>query len=510
VTYDAIVVGGGHNGLVCAAYLGRAGLRVVVLEARERVGGMAELASTVARLSPHVARDLALRRYGLRLVQAQASVFAPQPDGRGLTLWADAERTARELADNPLVGASDAGLYLKGDALLRELARSLAPVLRRVPVDLSSRSLGATIRSVAGAARLDPRLLRYMPMAVRDLVDEWFTSDALRAAIAARGVLYTGLGPRMPGTTAVLLTEAAGNSGGLAGQAVFARGGPGAVTDALVAAVHEQGGVIRTAAGVAHVRRQGDDAIGVTLSNGDEIDARVIVSNLDPKTTLLDLLEPEVLGPRLSWRAGNIRQTGATASVRYALRALPVFPAAYEDATQLRGRIIVAPTLRYLDVATRPARYGTSAEEPLLELTIPSLIDASLVAGRGHVMNVVAQAVAVDAEADSVGDIVTRTIEQYAPGFTELIAERTVLTPRDIEVEFGARGGHPMHAEVALDQWLEWRPLHGFGRYRLPLEGLYLCGSGAHPGGGVTGLPGRLAAGAVVADLKQGRLKVTA
>ena len=339
VSYDAIVIGGGHNGLVCAAYLGRAGLRTLVLEARDSVGGMADLALTVGRLSPTVARELGLRRHGLRLVQPDAQVFAPQPDGRGLTLWGDAALTARELADNPLVGAADADRYASVDGELRAVARSLAPILRRIPPDLTGVTTGATVRSVAGLTRVGPRLWRLMPMAVRDLVEEWFESDALRAAVAARGVLYTALGPRMPGTGQVLLTDAASSNGGLAGQTVFARGGPGALSKALADAVRATGGEIRTAARVTRIKRVGDRTTGVVLEGGDEIDANVVVSNLDPKTTLLDLLEPEVLGPRLSWRADNIRQNGATASVTYTLRALPVFPAAYDDGRRLRGRI---------------------------------------------------------------------------------------------------------------------------------------------------------------------------
>ena len=514
MTYDAIVIGGGHNGLTCAAYLTRAGLSVLVVEARETVGGMADLALTVGRLSPVVARELGLKRHGLRLVQPEVRTFAPQPDdGGAVTLWTDVARTARELALNPLAGAPDADAYVQAEVRLNELARALAPILRNAPADLAAPTLGASARSVARAARLDAQLLRFMPMAVRDLVEDWFESDALRAAIAARGVLYTALGPRAPGTTGVLLTEAATSTGGLAGQAVFARGGPRAVTTALAAAITEKGGEIRTVARVARVRHHGERAIGVTLESGEEIDAPVVVSGLDPQTTLLDLLEPEVLGPRLSWRAGNIRQQGATAAVSYALRALPVFPAAFDDAQRLRGRILIAPSMRYLELAARPARHGASAEEPLLEITIPSLVDPSLVDSTNpkvhHVMSVVAQAV-TSSDSAHVGDTVTRTIEQYAPGFTDLVVERTTLTPSDIEREYGVRGGHPMHAEIALDQWYEWRPLHGYGRYRMPLGGLYLCASGAHPGGGVTGAPGRLAATEIVRDLKQGRLTVAA
>jgi phytoene dehydrogenase-like protein len=287
---------------------------------------------------------------------------------------------------------------------------------------------------------------------------------------------------------------------------VFARRGPGAVADALAAAVRAAGGEIRTGVPVNKVRRDGDATRGVTLGSGEEIDAPIVVSNLDPRTTLLDLVDAEALGPRLGWRAGNIRAIGVTAKVNLALSDLPAFTGAAGDATTLRGRILIAPSMRYLDLAMRPAKYGESASQPLLEATIPSLVDPSLVnpTGRGkalkvkHVMSVIAQA----STAADVGDRVTELLEEYAPGIGDLVVERQVITPQDIEREYGASGGHPMHAEIALDQFYAWRPLHGLGRYRMPLRGLYLCGAGAYPGGGVTGLPGRLAAEAVLEDRK--------
>lgn len=343
-------------------------------------------------------------------------------------------------------------------------------------------------------------------MAVRDLVAEWFESDALRAVIATRGVFLSGMGPRMPGTAGVLLTDAAGKDGGLAGQSVFARGGPGALTSALASVARSFGAEIRTGVRAASVTRVGEDATGVVLADGTEIGASIVVSSLDPNTTLLSLLAPEVLGPRLSWRAMNIRQRGMTAKVNFALRALPLFPAASDDQGKLRGRIVFAPSMAALDEAARPAKYGEMSAQPLVEATIPSLTDPSFVDGERsggvkHVMSAVVQWVPYGATGD-VGEVVTQTIEQYAPGFTNLLVDRQVLTPVDIERGYGASGGHPMHAEVGLDQWFAWRPLHGFGRYRMPLRGLYLCGSGAHPGGGVTGAPGQLAAREVLADVR--------
>ena len=533
--YDAIVVGAGHNGLVAAAYLARAGLHVSVLETRAQLGGMCftseilpgvrvpALAHTVGRLRPSVARELGLRAHGLKLVQPEVRVFAPQPDGRALTLWGDAQRTAADLAGNDLVSGSDADKYAAVDEKLRGLGRALSRILGRVPPDVAAADLADAFGGLrAGiAARLrarpaDAELLRVMPMAVHDLVGEWLESDALRAAMAARSVLYTGLGPRMPGTAAVLLTDIAGNDGGLAGQAVFARGGPSALIEALAGAAKAHGVEIRTGARVVRVHGDGERVLGVSLARGSDVDAPIVVSSLDPRTTLLDLLEPEVLGPRLSWRASNIRQAGATAKVNFALRDLPTFPAAGGDARRLRGRILVAPSMRYLELAQRPAKYGDTADEPLVEATIPSLVDPGLITPkrRGarvkHVLSAVVQVVAADADAGAVGDLVTRTLENYAPGFAELVEAREVLTPADVEREYGAAGGHPMHTEVDLAQWFAWRPLHGYGRYRMPLDGLYLAGSGAHPGGGVTGSPGRLAARAILDDVRRGRRRVNA
>ena len=524
--YDAVVIGGGHNGLVCAAYLGRAGLRVVVVERRERLGGMAEtaelmpgvrvptLAHTVERLSPRVARELGLRGHGLRLFSPDVRVLAPQPGNEGsLVLYGDAQRTAESLSGNRLVGAGDADAWIRADREIRLLAGALYDMHGRAPVDIAAPSLGDVLDTARRALRSRGRarpysggLLRVMPMAVRDLVDEWFQSDALRAVVAARGLLYTAFGPRMPGTAGVLLTDAAGNDGGLAGQTVFARGGPGALTDALAAAARAAGVEFRNGVGVELVKRNEEQSTGVVLAGGEEIEATVVVSTLDPRTTLLGLLEPEVLGPRLSWRASNIRQRGVTAKVNYALSGLPAFSSSDPDSESrsLRGRILLAPSMAALERATDPAKYCAQAEEPLIEATIPTLSDATLVDPHGaqrvkHVLSAVVQA-AVD---ESIGDAATRTIERYAPGFADLIVERQVITPADIERDWGTAGGHPMHAEVGLDQWFEWRPLHGFGRYRMPLNGFYLAGAGAHPGGGVTGMPGYLAAQAVLQDRRR-------
>ncbi|MEO6351344.1 MAG: NAD(P)/FAD-dependent oxidoreductase [Candidatus Limnocylindrales bacterium] len=527
--FDAIVIGAGHNGLVCAAYLARAGRRVLVLERREHVGGMAEttelapgvrvpgLAHTVGRFRASIVRDLRLRDHGLRFIAPDVRVFAPQPDGRAIVLHSDASLTVNALATNDLVGPRDAARYLEIDERVRALGRALGQIHARVPPDLASVSIGDVINGLGTALRARSRtrrtsdgLLRVIPMAVYDLIDEWFESDALRAVTAARGVLLSGLGPRMPGTAGVLLSDGAGNEGGLAGQTVFARGGPGALTEALAAAARSFGATVRTGVMVERVLSDGDGdrARGVVLEGGEEIAAPIVVSGLDPKTTLLSLLEPEVLGPRLSWRTSNIRQRGVTAKVNVALRGVPDFPGAREDPRQLRGRIVLAPSMAALERASDPAKYGAAADEPIIELTIPSLADPTLVdVERAGDVRHVASAI-VQVAGAGAAEAATRVIESYAPGFADLVVARAEITPADIERDYGAAGGHPMHAEIGLDQWFEWRPLHGLGRYRMPLTGFYLCGSGAHPGGGVTGAPGYLAALEIVADEHAGRLRV--
>ena len=529
MSWNAIVIGAGHNALVCACYLARDGLKVLVLEKRERVGGMADttallpgvrvptLAHTVGRLRPAVARELRLSDHGLRMVQPDAHVFAPQPDGRSLTLWGSVERTAAEMASGKSVAAADANAYLLADAKYRSLAGALAAVMAAAPPDLASPTMADALAGLKQGLRAQWRggtgaadLLRVLPMAVNDLVGEWFEGDALRAAVAYRGVLFSSFGPLAPGTAGVLLTDGGGTDGGLAGQSVFARGGPGAVSEALAAAARGLGVEIRTGADVVAVRHSDDAVSGVTLADGAEIDASVVVSGADPRTTLLKLLPPEVVGPRLGWRAGNIRANGATAKVNFALSTLPKFEAAggEGDAHRLRGRIVIAPSMRSLIDATTPFKYGEPPADPLLEVTIPTLVDPGLLAdkrrGRAktvkHVVSVIAQAIPATLAGDAVGDAVLATLERYAPGITDLVVERQVLTPADIEMEYGASGGHPMHAEIGLDQWFEWRPLHGYGRYRTPLRGMYMTGAGTHPGGGVTGQPGVLAAREILTD----------
>ena len=531
-SWDAIVIGAGHNALVTAAYLGRKGLRTLVLERRDRIGGAADtselarhvrvptLAHTVGRLRPSVVRDLALSRRGLSLVAPEVRVFAPQQDRHAITLWGDARRTVTGLRD---WSPQDAAAYVPFDKLVRSIGRFLGLIAMTTPPDIESPGFGDALtglnlgRKFRSLGRRDARtVLRVLPMAVADFVGEAFETDALRAAIAWRGVQYCSVGPWSAGSTAIFLADSAGNDGGAAGQTVFARGGPGALSEALAAAARAYGVEIRTGVEVASVRSRDGGVTGVVLQSGEELSAPVVVGGIDPKRLLTTLVDPVALGPNLGWRAGNIRTPGVVGKVNLALRRLPKFTAAREGVEEvLRGRIVVAPSTDAMERAFDASKYGRISDQPILEATIPSLADPSLVEGARagtHVMSVVVQYAPYalrgarwDDRRELLGDRALAVLETVAPGIPRLVTARQVLTPLDLERDFGLTGGHPLHAEPGLDQFFLWRPLLGHARYRMPLDGLYLAGSGAHPGGGVTGGPGQNAAREIISDWKKGR-----
>jgi phytoene dehydrogenase-like protein len=530
-SYDAIVIGGGHNGLVSAAYLGRAGLRTVVLERRDTLGGAAgtselapgarvpTLAHTVGRMRPSVVRDLELKRHGLSLIGPDVRVFAPGPDGDAVVLWSDVGRTAEGLRAR---STHDADAYPSFDRLVRSLAGFLAELAARTPPDIESPGPGDAFaglqlgRAFRGLGRRDARTMtRVLPMAVADFVAESFEGDALQAAIAWRGVLSTAMGPWSAGTTAVLLGDSAGNDGGAAGQTVFARGGPGALAAALEAAGRAWGVEFRTGSEVVAITSRDGRATGVTLAGGDELTARAVVAGIDPKRALTRLADPVAIGPSLLWRAGNIRTPGTVAKVNLVLSGTPRFAAAGSDEALIHGRIVIAPGIDPLERAHDAAKYGRWSDPPVLEATIPSLVDTSLVEGAAagtQVMSVVVQNTPFglrdgtwDDRREAFGDLVVSTLDAYAPGLAAMVTARQVLTPVDLERDYGLTGGHPMHGEHGLDQWFLWRPLLGHARYRLVLDGLYLASAGAHPGGGVTGQSGQNAAREILGDWKRRR-----
>jgi phytoene dehydrogenase-like protein len=518
---DTIVIGAGHNGLVCAAYLAKGGRNVLVLEGSERTGGILRGSEptpgfrapgpvpTVGRLRASVIKDLKLARHGFATVTPDVRMHAPMPDGSSVTFWGDPARTADELDAR---NAHDAGAFVDFDRKIRSIASFLAYVQVAIPPDPKSPSLADAIMGLRVGrafrelgARTGREAIRALPMAVADLVQEVFEDEAVRGPLATRGVLYTAMGAWATGTAQVLLNDSAGTDGGAAGSTVFALGGTDALADTLEAAARAMRVEIRTGAEVAAIRTRGPKVVGVALGDGTEIDAPLVVAACDPKRTIR-LLDPVAVGPTGVWRGENIRQPGATASVRLALGGLPAFHGGDEE--RLRGRIVVGPSIDDVERAMDAVKYGHVSEEPILEATIPSLTDPSLAPEGKHVMHVAFQAAphAVrdgdgSTERERVGEITVKTLERFAPGFGELVEAIEVLTPADLERTYGLTGGHIQHAEPALDQFFAWRPLLGAARYRFLFDGLYLAGSGAHPGGGITGGPGANAAKKILKDL---------
>lgn len=521
---DAVVIGAGHNGLVAAAYLAKAARKVLVLERRERVGGILDtveiapgvrapgIVHTVGRLRPSVVSDLGLVKHGFVALEPSVRVFAPQPDGPPLTLHADAGRTATELRGR---SAKDAEAYEGFDGRVRSLGSFLSYLHAITPPDVKDPSLADALNGLKLGnafrrlgAKPGREATRALPMAVADYLAETFETDAVRGALASRAIQYTAMGPWSAGTTAVLLSDSAGNDGGAPGQSTIARGGPGGLAEALANAARSFGAEIRTGTEVAHVMTKDHRATGVVLANGEEIAARAVVSATDPKRTLTTLVDPVEIGPHLRWRATNIRTPGSVSKVDLALGGLPAFEGGVTE--QLAGRIVIAPSIDHLERAFDASKYGRISEEPYLEATLPTISDPSLAPEGTHVMSVVVQWTPFalrdgdwSAERDRLGDLVVKAMERYAPGLSDLVTALRVTTPVDLETEYALTGGHVYHAEPGLDQFFVWRPMFGHARYRFGLPGMYLCGSGAHPGGGVTGAPGANAAREILADLKK-------
>jgi phytoene dehydrogenase-like protein len=518
--YDAIIVGGGHNGLVCAAYLARAGRKVLVLERRERVGGAAMseevfpgfrfsvFSYVVSLLRPEIIRELELPRHGLHILPLE-STLTPLPDGNYLAQWNDHDQNRRELARHSL---RDAEAYDEFGLMLHQMARAIKPLLRMSPPDPASLWPGE-LREMKRLAEhfraLGPKrfhtLTKLLTMSSAEFLDEWFENEALKATKSASGIIGTMLGPRSPGTAYVLLHHYMGELDGVFRAWGFAKGGNGSVSAAIASAARAAGAEIRTSAPVERILLRGRRAIGVVLENGDEIRAKLVVSNADPRRTFLGLVGEKHLPDEFAASIRRFRFRGSSAKVNLALGELPDFTCMPGRGAHLRGAVSISPSVEYLERAYDDAKYGEISRRPYMDIVIPSMLDPGMAPPGKHVMSIFVQYAPyhvnggwTDARREALGDAVVDTLAQYAPNLKGAILHRQVVTPADIERIVGITEGNIFHGELGLQQMFFLRPVPAWAKYRTPLSGLWQCGSGTHPGGGVMGASGRNAALAIL------------
>src|ERR1051326_1175835 len=498
MTYDAIIVGAGHNGLVTACYLAKSGLKTLVLERREIVGGGTDLDHATGPFSQQIATDLNLK---IEFVTPKVRVLALSDDGQSLCIYNnDLESTVKEIEK---FSAKDAKIYPEFVESFSRIGSVLAPLLSMTPPSIDQPSKGDVwqLGKVGLAFRKlgkkdEYRLLRWGPMAVADLVSEWFETELLRATVAARGIHGAFAGPWSAGTSLGLLWQAA-LDGSAIGPSTSVRGGMGALTKALGDAATSAGAEIRIAAEVVRI----EDGT-VVLRNGETIEARAVVSNGDPRTTLLKLVDPVELDPNFLSKMRNYRAPGTVAKINLTLSSLPQFRGV-DDPAKLSGRIHIGPEIDYLERAFDAAKYGEFSREPYIDIAMRA----------PNVMSIHVQFAPYelregdwDTRAEEFANVVIDRLSMYAPNLRDLIVEAQVITPRDLEETYGLSGGHIHHGEQTLDQVFTFRPLIGWAQYRTPLKGLYLCGAGTHPGGGITGLPGANAAREITRDFKAGKV----
>ena len=515
-TYDAVVVGGGHNGLVCAAYLARAGQRVLVLERRPVLGGAAvseeplpgftfSVASYVVSLfRPRIIRELELARHGYHVIPMECA-FQPLHDGNGLARWSDADRTRLEIAR---YSRHDAETYPEFNRAMTRMGQFAAQIIDRpAPTSLAWRHL-RTIRDLGRLALgMDPReqdlLLRLLTLSAADFLDQWFESDVLKGPLAASGIIGTFRGVRSPGTAYVLLHHYMGEIDGAFRSWGFSQGGTGGVSLACAHAARELGAEIRTEAPVMSIGLKNGKACSVVLESGEEISARAIISNLDPRRTLLGLVGAHSLPDELVTQLSRYKYRGSSGKVNLALDGLPSMPCRPGIGDHLRGDIAIAPNVDYLERAFEEAKYGAYSRRPFINVVIPSLTDPTVAPPGKHVMSCFVQYAPYalqegpedwDRQRDAFGDTVLDTLEEYMPGLKDRVLYQQVLTPLDLEREFGLTEGNIFHGELSLEQLLFQRPVWGLAGYRTPIRNLWLCGSGTHPGGGIMGASGELAA----------------
>ncbi len=521
-----VIVGGGHNGLVCAAYLARAGFTVTVLERRELIGGacvtetlwpgyrVSRAAYVLSLLRPRIVKDLELTKHGLKLLPRVPSSITPLPDGRALVLGPDREQNAQEIR---AFSAKDAERFGAYESLLERIADALEPTLDlppprffpRRPREL--RPWAAALRAGIKLGRHTPAAARILLGAARDLLEEWFDSEPLRSTLATDAVIGAFASPATPGTGYVLFHHVMGSITGSRGVWAYVEGGMGRLSDAIAAAAEAHGVTIRTDTNVATLRTRDGQVRGVALQDGTEIDADLVVSSIDPIRTCSILDNAEQLPDTFRRSVGALDMRSPVVKINLALDRLPDFRLRDRDQLSLSGTIHLGPTtLDEIEDAFQDAQLGQVSKKPVVEMTIPSVLDTTLAPEGRHVASIFAQYAPARAPndpewnslRDQMRDNVLAVVEAAAPGFSSSILEIDVLAPPDLERIFGLTGGNIFHGAMTPDRLLFMRPLPDWANHRMPISGLYLCGSGTHPGGGVMGACGRNAALEILSDLR--------
>jgi phytoene dehydrogenase-like protein len=529
--HDAIIIGGGHNGLTCAAYLARAGVKPLVLEGRPVIGGasvtespwpgyrVSTLSYVVSLLRPEIVRELDLPRFGYHAWEVAPDYFVPFPDGRHLFIWAEAERTAAEIAR---FSAADARAYPAFDAHLVRLAHMLRPLLSTIPPRLGSLRPGDLVAQTRFAwrmRRLGARgvadLVRLMGQSVTDLLDDWFTSDEVKAALVTQGAIGTYGAPSMPGTAYILLHHWMGELNGNLGSWGVVRGGMGGVAEALAAAARAHGAEIRTDAPVERIVVSDGRASGVVLASGEEIRARRVVSSAHPQITFQQLVGDRELPDEFVAAIRRYRSRSGTVKINLAIGELPEFRAlpGKEVGPQHRAAFELCPSVAYLERAFDDAKWGQASVAPYAEGIIPTVYDDSIAPPGKHQLQLFCQYVPAAwadtdqrAQLEAFADRVIDGLTELAPNLRAAIEHRQVIGPYEMEREYGLIGGNIMHGELSLEQLFAWRPVPGWADHRTPIHDLFQCGSGTHPGGGVMGAPGRNAARVILASSREAGL----
>jgi len=523
--YDVIVIGGGHNGLTNAAYLAKAGKKVVVLERRHVLGGAAvteeiipgflfsECSYVVSLLRPEIIRDLDLPRHGLEILPLDGT-FTPMPSGDYLWRMNDHGRTVREIRRHSRV---DAEAYEEFSKMMTPMCRFVKPILSMIPPDPTTlrpkdlkqlHFLMQRFRDLSSDERYT--LIQLMTMSAADFLDQWFETDVLKATMSASGIIGTFLGIRSPGTAYVLLHHYMGEIDGAFRSWGFSRGGTGAISNAIAAAAREAGVEIRTKAGVAKIIVKNGRACGVALQSGEELSANVVSSSVDPHLTFEKFLEPNELPGEFLEDVKRYKYRGSSGKVNLALDGLPEFRCLPGDGAHLRGALSISPSVEYMERAYDDAKYGKFSRRPYIDMVIPSLTDPSVAPPGKHVMSCfvqyapykLAEGTWDDQQREAFGDNVIDTLSEHIPNIKKIIVGRQVLTPLDLEREFGLTQGNIFQGELSLEQLFFLRPVPGWAYYKTPVANLYMCGSATHPGGGIMAAPGRIASQVILKEWK--------